>query len=330
MKLRLNTNRGEAKSRIFLILWSVIFLFSITNAFAQTPKVPGNENTIFSEKSILVDAKIYISMCVVEGKVKINGWERNEIRAFVKNGSRVNFEVRKKNEQTKNPLWVEIVGFEAGGKNAGAGDCLSGKEIELDVPRNATMDIKGRTNQTTIHSVSKALVEYESGDIFLNNITQGIKATTFEGDVMVENSSGAMILTTTTGNIVAFNVNSKEIGDIFESKTTSGAITLQQLEFGQTKANSSSGSIRFIGEVQNSGQYNFRTQNGSITLSIPQNSSGKLDASYGFGVFNSELPLKNEVKTNTSKSQSLTALLGSGEASLNLKTYSGAIRIKRQ
>lgn len=330
MKLQINKTEGGSTSRIFLIL-SLSILFSFADVFAQPIKVSTTESKLFFEKSISVDAKIYISMCVAEGKVKINGWERNEIRAFIKEGSPVNFEIRKKNEQTKNPLWVGIVNFEASNnKNVSSGECLSGEEIELDVPRSATVEIKGSASRTNINSISKSLIRYVSGDIFLNNIAQGIEALTSEGDVTVENSSGAISLTTTTGNIVAFNVNSKEVRDIFRSKTTSGAITLQQLEFGQTEANSSSGSIRFNGAIQNGGQYDFRTHNGAITLFIPQNSSVKLDASYGFGVFDSELPLKNVVKPTTSKTQSLTALLGSGEATLKLNTYNGAIRIKKQ
>ncbi len=331
MKLHTQTHKAVSKSKTFLVLFTLTLLFSVNNTFAQTVKVSRSASRIPAEKSISVDAKIYISMCVAEGKVKINGWERNEIRAFVREGSAVGFEVRKRNEQTKNPLWVEVVGYETtNNKSNDADECLSGREIELDVPRNSTVDIKGSASETAINSVNKARIKYESGDIFLNNVARGIEALTFEGDVTVENSSGAMNLTTTTGNIVAFNVNPKEIGDIFKSKTTSGAITLQQLEYGQTEANSSSGSIKFTGKVQNGGQYNFRTSNGSITLSIPQNSSGKLDASFGFGAFDSELPLKNQVRTNISKSQSLTALFGSGDATLKLETFSGAIRIKRQ
>src|SRR4028119_1184702 len=33
-----------------------------------------------SEKSIAVDAKVNISLCVLEGNLKVNGWDRNEIR----------------------------------------------------------------------------------------------------------------------------------------------------------------------------------------------------------------------------------------------------------
>jgi hypothetical protein len=331
MKLLLNTYKAESRSKVFSLLFFLSMLFSFSSSFAQTTKKSARDKNIPIEKSILVDAKIYISMCVSEGKVKINGWERNEIRAFVKEGSAVGFEIRKMNEQTKKPLLVKIVDLDTSNdKNIGVEECLSGEEIELDVPRNATVDIKGSASETNINLVSRTLIKYVSGDIFLSNVAQGIEASTFEGDVTVENSSGVINLTTTSGNIVAFNVSPKEIGDIFKSKTSSGAITLQQLEFGQTEVTTSSGSIRFTGAVQNGGQYNFGTQNGSITLFIPPNSSGKLDASYGFGVFDSELPLKNVFKPNSSKTQSLTAVFGTGDATINLKTVSGAIRIKKQ
>jgi DUF4097 and DUF4098 domain-containing protein YvlB len=178
--------------------------------------------------------------------------------------------------------------------------------------------------------VRKATVEIEGGDIFLNNIREGIYAKTFEGGVTVENSSGAITLTSTTGNIVAFAVGASEIGDVFKAKTNSGAIALQQIRHRQIEVGSNSGSIRFTGEFQSGGQYNLGTQNGSISLLLPEKSSFKLNASYGFGVFNSEIPLQNLEKNPTPKAQNLSARMGNGDATLILKTVSGAIRIRKQ
>jgi len=164
----------------------------------------------------------------------------------------------------------------------------------------------------------------------LNNITQVIEARTYQGGIMVTNSTGAMTLTCTTGNIVAFDVGASEIGDIFKARTSSGAITLQKVGHRQTEASSNSGSIRFTGEFQSGGQYNLSTQNGTILLSIPEKSSFKLNASYGFGVFTPEIALINVVKTPNSRAQNVTAQAGSGDSTLNLKTVSGAIRIRKQ
>jgi len=292
-------------------------------------KIYRSESDKPAEKSIVVDAKVNISLCVSEGKLKINGWERNEIRAFVSNGSAVGFNVREKNKQN-NAVLLMVLGFDPSKNETGnADECLSGEEIEIDVPRGATINVKGQASETTINSVGKARVEIIGGDIFLSNIERGINATTYEGDVMVEKSSGAMTLDTTTGNIVAFDVNQSEIGDIFKAKTNSGAITLQQVQHRQLEINSNSGSMKFVGAFHSGGQYNFGTLNGSILLLIPEKSSGKINASFGYGAFNSEIPLQNVVKNANPKTQSLSASMGGGDASVSLRTYSSAIRIKK-
>jgi hypothetical protein len=296
----------------------------------RTGKVYRNETGKPAEKSISVDAKVNISLCVSEGKLKINGWDRNEIRAFISEGSEVGFNVREKNKQN-NAVWVMVIGFDpAKNEAADADECLSGEEIEIDVPRGAIVNVKGQASETMIDSVGRARVENVGGDIFLNNVTQGIDATTYEGDVTVEKSSGAMTLASTTGNIVAFDVSPSEIGDIFKAKTSSGAITLQQVEHRQMEVNSNSGSMKYSGLLKNGGQYTFGTLNGSMQLLIPEKSSCKINASFGYGAFNSEIPLQNVVKNANPKTQSLTASMGAGDATVSLRTYSGAILIRKQ
>ena len=321
-----------------------IFCFSIVSTFAQSvkiePKVVVNidrtankyEDFDSSEKSIAVDTKVNVSLCVSSGKLKINGWDRNEIRAFA-NGSAVGFKVLQKSKQNSQPVWVMIVGFDTTKKQTVNGDeCLSGDDIEIDVPRSATVDVKNDESETTINSVAKATVKNVGGNIYLNGIERGVDATAYEGDITVEKSGGSINLSGTTGNIIAFDLAPSDIGDTFKAKTNSGAITLQNIEHRQMEINSNSGAMRFTGEFQNGGQYRFGTQNGSILLAIPETSSCKISASYGFGAFSSELPLQNLVKNAlvNSKTQSLSAQMGAGDATLNLTTYSGAIRIRKK
>lgn len=300
-----------------------------------TPKVkpaaktnPDGKDT-FAEKSIQVDPQINISLCVAEGNVKINGWERSEIRAFVGNGSRVNFKILQKNRRGE-PVWVMVTAFDSADPTPRrTEECLSGEEIELDVPRGAIVNIKGRTTATDIKAVRKVSVETIGGDIFLGGIEQGIAAKTYEGDVMVENSGGAITLSTSNGNIVALDVAPSEIGDIFQARTVSGAITLQNIEHRQTEIKSNSGAIKFTGEFQSGGQYAFGTTNGTISLFIPEKSSCKVSATYGYGKFSSELKYDVLSQDNTAKTQRIVVAMGEADANVNLTTFSGAIRIKK-
>lgn len=343
--ISINTHTQKISLTMFALLLFSVFSF----AYAQTAEVQTkivvapvkqkfkrkykkvtSEEQTSAEKSIAVDAAVNISLCVSEGNLKINGWERNEIRAFVNNGSETGFKVLEKSKQSNKAVWVKVLGFDpTKSKETNPDECLSGEEIEIDVPRSATVKVIGQASGTMIESVGKVSVEIVGGDIFLRNIDRGIDAKTYEGDVTVGKSGGAMTLISTTGNIVAFDVAPSGIGDIFKAKTSSGAITLQSIEHRQMEIGSNSGSMKFVGEFLSGGQYTFGTSNGSILLAIPQNSSCKINASFGFGAFDSELPLLNVVKNATSKAQSLSASMGSGDATLNLTTYSGAIRIKK-
>jgi hypothetical protein len=331
--------------KINIAIFIGIFCFTLISVAAQTVKIEprvvidkdkfkvktvvvGDTGT--AEKSVAVDAKVNISLCVSEGKLKINGWERSEIRAFVSGGTEVGFKIREKSRKNNNAVWVMVVGFDTTKKqNPNVSECLSGDDIEIDVPRGATVNIKNYESETNISSIAKLIIENASGDIYINNIERGVDATTYEGDVTIEKSSGAISLSSTTGNIVAFDLAPSDIGDILKAKTNSGAITLQNIEHRQLEINSHSGSMKFAGEFQNGGQYRFGTQNGTIGLLIPETSSCKILASYGFGAFSSQIPLQNVLKSTGSKTQSLTATMGGGDATLNLTTYSGAIRIKK-
>jgi hypothetical protein len=287
-----------------------------------------NESPAPAEKSIQTETRVNVSLCVSEGNIRINGWERNEIRAFVNGGSKVGFKVLQKKEK---PVWVKVLGFDPMvDREPGIDECLSGDDIELDVPRGAIIDLRSAESQISIESVSKVKVENVGGDITLNNIANGIQAGTYQGDVMVEKSSGAISLSSITGNIVAFEVEPVEVGDGFRAKTRNGAMTLQAIGHSLVEANSISGSIRFNGEFTSGGQYTFSTNNGSIQLAVPVDSSCRITANYGLGAFQSDIELKDVQKTSGSQIQKLTAMLGAGDATLNLRTYSGAIRIKKK
>jgi hypothetical protein len=291
-----------------------------------------NEGVAPAEKSLATDTKVSIALCVSEGSVKINGWDRDEIRVFVDEGTEVGFLIRSKNRQSGKPNLIEILGYDPQkNKEPNLDKCLSGDTIEIDVPRNTTItNLQGTEADIAIDSINKvAKVKNIGGNISLNNIAQGIVAETSEGDVMVERSSGTMRLSNTNGNIIVFETDTNDVGDIFSARTNSGAITLQQIAHRQIETKSISGSIRYNGEFVSGGQYTFDTTNGSINLSIPVESSCTVNASYG-GVFQSDIPLKDAVTTDTGRVKNLTGRLGTGDANMTLVTLSGAIRIRKK
>ncbi|HEY0460039.1 MAG TPA: hypothetical protein VGC97_12955 [Pyrinomonadaceae bacterium] len=293
----------------------------------ETKRVVVNEADTPAEKSIATESKITVSLCVSAGNVRINGWDRDEVRAYVADGSQVGFKVVQENPKNKKPVWIAVLGFDPKkNKEIKPEECLSGSEIELDVPRNTNIKLDSGESEVKIDSLARVSVKTLSGGIYLNNIANGVDATTYRGDLTVEKSGGQVVLNNTEGNIIALEVAPSEIGDTFKAKTNSGRIVLKAVEHRQVETGSISGSTSFDGELLDGGQYTFSTQNGSIGLIIPPTSGCKINATFGFGAFASEIPLQNILK----KEQSLSAQIGTGETtcSVILKTGSGVIRIK--
>ena len=296
---------------------------------------PGHEapgffdgDRVTSEKSMAVDSNVAIKLCVAEGDLKINGWRHDEVRVFVKDGRRFKLSPQEKSASGKvNWLWIRNATESGSGP---ASDCLAGENIEIDAPLGSILDLSGRVARTSVDSIKKAKVKIFEGIITLRNIPGGIDASTSQGGVIVENSSGAISLESTTGNIVAVEVTPGQIGDLLRAKTNGGSITLQRVEHRQIDASSISGSLLFDGKFLNGGIYSFRTSNGQIKLAIPATSSCTLNATYGFGTFESDIPMKIITENVTPHAKIVKATIGGGGAEVKLTTTRGSIGIKRQ
>lgn len=281
------------------------------------------------EKAIAVQPGVYISVCVRRGAVRINGWERNEVRAFNRGGRDLGFKVIERGGKDKLPAWVEVLGFEPDTTRGEADKCITGEMIELDVPVGAAVAIKGLSSETSVDSVKRASVEIVGGDIYLNKIAGSIDASTQQGGVTVNNSTGRMAVSTTTGNIVAYNTEAVDIGDYFKAKTRSGAVTLQSIGQKEVAASTISGTISYLGDIMNYGKYEFSTTNGLINLVIPDSSSFWFSAVYG-GRFISEFPFELIQEDESETAFRVTGRVGSGGANLRLNSYSGTIRIRKR
>lgn len=294
------------------------------------------EKTQTSEKSIEVASNVNIKLCVANqsntGELKINGWERNEVRIFVRNGRLPGFKVLEKDEKSGKANWIYITNVRPEGSRPGPQpECLAGADIEMDVPMGSALDLYAvRSADTVVDSVRKVKIESNEGDVQIRNIAGGINATTYNGNLNVESSEGQIMLATTSGNILAFGVNQGQVGDLFKAKSSSGNVILQQVEHRQIEASSISGTINFKGKLLAGGLYSFKTSNGPIRLQLPLKSSFNLKAAYGFGGFDSELPLKIIYDNKTQGGANMQALAGSGDSSVNLTTSQGSIFLKKQ
>ena len=288
------------------------------------PVVYGGNAT---EKFIKVDSAINLSLCVSMGTIKVNGWKRNEVRVLVENGHKFSFVVRDKSPKTGDPIWMKVVNADSKKHT----ECLAASEIEIDLPTGATIGIAGREISTKIDSVKKAEVKTAGGGISLRNVSSGIFASSGQGDVMVESSSGPMDLGSTTGNIIVFDAGPTEIGEGFVAKTNSGTVSMQNLMYRQVEVRSTSGSVLYNGVIRPGGSYNLNTSVGSIRMALPADSACQLSATFRSGSFKSELPIKYQTEdVGAGPIKTIVGTIGKGpEATVRLTTNHGSINIRK-
>lgn len=295
----------------------------------QNRKKIMNEDVFPAEKSIETDPKVNIYFKACEGNVKINGWDRDEVRAYVKNGTEVGFKIQQKGPASGKPIIISIFGYDPQKhKNLGFIDsCISGEEIELDVPRAAVVKFDITKGDVDITSIRRAEVQNLEGDVWFNDISQFSSVRSLgSGDITVENSRGNFNLWSANGNITVLNIKPVEVTDSLITKNNGGGTTtLQSVEHTIVKSNSISGIIKLISNISSGGQYNLST-NSSIYLLIPIQTSCQIKATYGN--FLTEIPLANKNETPFGPVKQMTGQLGSGDASLVLTTQ-GIIQIKK-
>lgn len=285
-----------------------------------------------TERSIAVDPKVSVRMCVTQGTVKVNGWGRNEVRAFVSDGTKFAFRVQQMSmKEDGKPVLLSLVGIRAlPGGNTTTVDCISGDDIQLDVPENASLELSGRDSDFSVDSIRKVNINNNGGDITVGNVAEGVRAGTLQGNIVVERSQGNMVLTSQSGDIVAFDIQPSDAGDGFKAKTTGGSISIQKMQFRVLDVISISGSVVYDGALPSGGAYSFNTTNGSIRLMIPTDSSCRLTAIYGFGTFNSEIPIKDMRQLSAAGPvRTFVGTLGTGDCSLKLTTNSGSVVLKK-
>jgi hypothetical protein len=287
-----------------------------------------------TEKSIEVDNGVQIDLSVCEGNIKINGWDRNEIRVFINHGSKAGFRTFGKNDDGK-PTKVTILGYDpAKDKGKEVTQCISGEEIQLDVPNQSSLSkLIGTAGKVsvTIESIAKAtLVKINQGDILLRDISEGIVAKTYDGNISVEDSNGVIDLDATNGRILVYNVEPLEEGDTLKVKTNSGSLIVQSSTHSVIEATSVSGLIKFTGEIQTDGQYTFRNTNGQILLGIPKETSCQVEINAQKDRFSSDIPLKVITVNDYPPSMRRTlGTFGEGEAIIKLINQNGRITIKK-
>lgn len=167
--------------------------------------------------------------------------------------------------------------------------------LDVTVPQGQTLNVQvdDSNNQVTVDGINgNVQVNSSNGDVTASNITGTVQLNSASGSINANHINGQVSLTSQDGSI------------------TLGASQIS----GQSTLRSTNGSVTFDGSIDQHGTYLFESENGSITATLPQNTSARLDLRTNNGAINNDF---RTTTIGTDPRPAVTMRSGSGSITVN-------------
>lgn len=288
--------------------------------------------------STAVTESVNVTLSTENGRVSVRGWDKQELRAQTKEGG-TKIELRKPGtiDASSPAARVEVLVSDKAGEDEAEVDddsCASNSDVTLDVPRGATVYLKTQDGDIEIEDVTEAHAETVGGRIDLRHISKATDATSVGGDVSLEDSGGRARINTIGGVIEVTDLRPLDASDFLKLRSVSGDILLDRVASARVEATTITGVLKMMGSLVRGGIYSFTTTTGDATLVLPADSSFKLTAKVSEGgEIITEFPLQYRgaaSPTGPVQAARLVGTYGTGEATVNMVSFSGTLRLRKR
>jgi hypothetical protein len=256
-----------------VLIISCFVLFTAGVAFAD-----GHSGTQKIERSIAALPNVAVSVCVDSGNVTVRGWDKNEVFARSSEVGRIELKAAESGMPAGGAakVLVWLVGKHIGVEEKSGCDAFG--DVELMVPRGAALYLQTGDGAIDVSDVASIFARSETGDITIKKATRSVEAVSFSGEIAVTNSTGRMSMKSVSGMLAAANLRPTDQNDCFEASSISGDIALAGVDHPLVTVKTANGTIDFSGPLAHQGRYTFNTTSSDVTLSLPENSSFRLNA----------------------------------------------------
>jgi DUF4097 and DUF4098 domain-containing protein YvlB len=174
-----------------------------------------------------------------------------------------------------------------------------------------------------------------------------VNVTTTSAPIIADSLTGDIGLSSETGQISIANVAKSHLrvrsmtaavslnnitASIIDIQSASGAVQLKNVTGQRIAVGTTSGDIHYQGDCSGGGDYVLTTHSGSIDMTLPPTASVDLTARSTSGAVENAFPLQ-EKSHNTfvpQQGRSFAGTSNSGSSSVELQSFSGKIRVKKQ
>lgn len=275
--------------------------------FLAPPALLLASGPVRQEKTFETTPNPRIDLYNLKGQVTVRGWDKPQVHVTWTNLAPQTVEVDPEPMPTQGPAEkVHLTTHVLDSKVTGQDETV---DYTLEVPVGSSLHIRNPQGSVRIEKLqADALVESVGGSISITDVAGHLAASSVGGDIEIIRPAGRVEVVSITGNLR------------FEGPTSS-----------QLRGNTTSGKIVYSGDFVSGADYTLSTYSGDLDILCPPTASIELNARSMRGHIDNELSI--EPKRHFGPMGPATSLLGThstGKATLQLRSYSGTIRIRPQ
>ena len=265
----------------------------------------------------------HVSISNIAGTVNVIAWDRNEVqvRGQLGNGAKP---LAITGSNTDMAIKVEPQGG-SGWFNWKGDNNMAPTTLELHVPKAASLDIDVVSAPLVIDGMDGGNIEVNavSGKARINARTPSLKVDSVSGGIELAGYAGQADLQTVSGDILA-----PVLGSEVKLQTISGRIQADGGPWKKLTLSTVSGNVQLTGALATDGNIGIDSMSGDVQLQLPANTSGNLHASSFSGNLRSDFGTPKEPEHGPGSS--LDVHLGDGRGKVNVETFSGDLRVRKQ
>jgi DUF4097 and DUF4098 domain-containing protein YvlB len=174
-----------------------------------------------------------------------------------------------------------------------------------------------------------------------------VNASTTSGPITADGISSEIGLSSETGQITVHNIAKSHVDvrsvtapvslqDVTMSRvdiqSTGGTVQLKNVNGQRVAVGTTSGNIDYQGDCSGGGNYILTTHSGAIDVTLPATASVDLSARSTTGMVENDFPLQQKPHTSfvPQQGRSFAGTSNSGSSAVELQSFSGKIRVKKQ
>lgn len=261
-----------------------------------------------SEKNIVTTATPRVSISNLAGKVTVRGWDRMQVHVIYTIGS-PNVAVDTEQVPLKGPAGkVHFTSYLVDRSTPVPNPVV---DYIVEVPSGTSLEVHDPQGKVEINSIK--------GDASVDSLGGAISAVDSAGHLSLRSVGGNIEIIRPSGRVEAYSIN----GNLHFVNPTSNRL----------RGTTTSGTIVYEGDFASGGDYILSDYSGDITVLCPSTASFELDAKTVRGKLDNQfrlIPRGPSKRSFLPAGNSIFGTQGSGQATLEVTSFSGAIHIRQQ